>query len=124
MEMNLNVVLKELKPSKKEYKEIRDFNRKITRTIEKLAKNVKPMVCGSVAKDTWISEKNEIDLFLLFDSKLSKKDLEKKGLNLAKKIVKELKGNYEIAFAEHPYLKSWIEKYQVDIVPAYLIKNS
>jgi tRNA nucleotidyltransferase (CCA-adding enzyme) len=123
MEMDLKIVLKKLKPSKKEYKEIRDFNRKMTKTIEKLAKNVKPMVCGSVAKDTWISEKNEIDMFLLFDSKLTKKELEKRGMVLAKKIVKELKGKYEIAFAEHPYLKSWIGKYQVDIVPAYSIKN-
>jgi tRNA nucleotidyltransferase (CCA-adding enzyme) len=121
--MNLKIVLKQLKPSKKEYKEMEDFERKLTRVVGKLVNDVKPMVCGSVAKDTWISKKNEIDLFLLFNPKLTKKELEKKGMTLAKKIVNEMKGKYEIAFAEHPYLKSWIDKYQVDIVPAYSIKN-
>lgn len=121
--MDLKIVLKDIKPSKKEYKEIEDFSKKLIETIEKLSKNVKPLVCGSVAKDTWLSKKNEMDMFLLFDPKLTKKELEKKGMLLAKKIVKEMKGKYEIAFAEHPYLKSWIGKYQVDIVPAFMIKD-
>jgi tRNA nucleotidyltransferase (CCA-adding enzyme) len=121
--MDLKVVLKELKPSKKEYREMEDFSRRLIKLTEKISKDVKPMVCGSVAKDTWLSKKNELDLFLLFDSKLTKKELEKKGMALAKKIVNETKGKDEIAFAEHPYLKSWIGKYQVDIVPAFLIKD-
>jgi tRNA nucleotidyltransferase (CCA-adding enzyme) len=121
--MNLKFVLNKLKPSKKEDKEMEDFTKKLIKINEKLAKNVKPIICGSVAKNTWLSKKNEIDLFLLFDSKLSKKELEKRGIDLAKKIVKALKGKYQIAFAEHPYLRSWIEKYQIDIVPAYSIEN-
>jgi tRNA nucleotidyltransferase (CCA-adding enzyme) len=121
--MNLNFVLNKLKPSKKEDKEMKGFTRKLIKINGKLAKNVKPMICGSVAKDTWLSKKNEIDFFLLFDSKLSKKELEKRGIDLAKKIVKVLKGKYQIAFAEHPYLRSWIGKYQIDIVPCYSIEN-
>ncbi|MFH1474060.1 MAG: CCA tRNA nucleotidyltransferase [Candidatus Aenigmatarchaeota archaeon] len=121
--MDLKSVLNELKPSKKEYKEMEDFIAKLTKLTGNLEKDVKPLVCGSVAKDTWISEKNEVDLFLLYDPKISKKELEKNGMILAKKIVKELKGKHEIAFAEHPYLKAQIGKYQVDIVPAYSIKD-
>jgi tRNA nucleotidyltransferase (CCA-adding enzyme) len=123
MVTTLKTVLKRIKPSEKEEKEMRDFVRKIVETTKKISKKVKPMVCGSVAKNTWLSKKNELDLFILFDPGVSKKELEKEGLEIAKKIVKKLNGRYQIAYAEHPYLRGWIGKYQVDIVPCYDVKN-
>lgn len=117
-------VLKRVKPTKTEKEKMRRFTNKLLKKIKKMTKKAKPMVCGSVAKNTWISKTKEIDLFLLYPTKLSKKELEKKGLVLAKKIVKEFKGNYEIAFSEHPYLKAYINKFEIDIVPAYAVKNS
>jgi tRNA nucleotidyltransferase (CCA-adding enzyme) len=121
--MNLKTVLKEIKPSRKEKKEMNSFVSKILKTSRKISKIIKPMICGSIAKDTWLSKRYELDLFLLFKPSFSKKQIEKKGLEIAKKIVKTLKGKYQIAFAEHPYLRGWIGKFQVDIVPCYSIKD-
>ena len=121
--MELKSVLSKIKPSNSEYRKMEKFTEKLVRTATGLSKDAKPMICGSVAKDTWLSEKNETDLFLLFEPSISKKELETKGLSLAKMIVKKMKGKYQLAYAEHPYLKSKISKYEVDIVPCYDIED-
>ncbi len=121
--MNLNLVLKNIKPSKKEERKMDNFIEKLMETARKLSKDVKPIICGSVEKDTWLAKKYELDIFLLFSPNVSRKQLEEKGLTLAKNIIKKLKGKYEIAFAEHPYLRGWVGKFQIDIVPCYKIKH-
>jgi tRNA nucleotidyltransferase (CCA-adding enzyme) len=122
MKMDLKSVLDNIKPSKREEEKMRSFTDRLISTASKLSK-VKPLLCGSIEKGTWLSEKSEVDLFLLFKLSLSKKQLEKKGLELAKKIIRVMKGKYVIAYAEHPYLRGTIGKYQVDIVPCYEITN-
>ena len=123
MQMNLNEVLKAIKPDETEKKEMKSFIERLIETAKKLSKEAKPMVCGSVEKDTWLSKKYELDLFLLYKPDIPKKELEVKGLGLAKKIIKGLKGKFQIAFAEHPYLRGWVGKFQIDIVPCYEIEN-
>lgn len=120
--MDLKSVLDNIKPSKREEEKMKSFTDRLISTASKLSK-VKPLLCGSIEKGTWLSEKSEVDLFLLFKPSLSKKQLEKKGLELAKKIIRVMKGKYVIAYAEHPYLRGTIGKYQVDIVPCYEIAN-
>lgn len=121
--MELKSVLSKIKPNRLEYKQMEAFKTKLIKTTEKLSIEAKPIICGSAEKDTWLSKNNEVDLFLMFNAALSKKELEIKGISLAKKVVKKLGGKYQIAFAEHPYLKSRIGKYEVDIVPCYLVGN-
>jgi tRNA nucleotidyltransferase (CCA-adding enzyme) len=90
-------------------------------------KSVRPMICGSVEKGTWLAERREIDMFLLFDPKVERDELQKSGLEIAKKIIASLKGKYVIAYAEHPYLKGKVnfkgKEYGMDIVPAYDIAD-
>ncbi len=121
--MDPSSVLKSIKPSGKEEEEMNGFVEKLLETAGKLSKEMKPIICGSVEKDTWLSKKYELDLFLLYKPEVSKKELEEKGLTLAKKIVKKLRGKHQIAFAEHPYLRGWVGKFQIDIVPCYDIEN-
>jgi len=121
--MNLNIILKRIKPNKKEKAALEKFSNKLVKKFEKITKRAKPLICGSAAKDTWLSKRKELDLFLLFDPNISRKQLERDGLKLAKKLVKAFNGKYQIAFAEHPYLRGWIKGYEVDIVPAYSIEN-
>ncbi|MFQ6055108.1 MAG: nucleotidyltransferase domain-containing protein, partial [Methanosarcinales archaeon] len=117
----LRNVLEKIRPSKEEKNKMKNFAERVLKII--LTESAKPLLCGSVAKGTWISNKNELDLFLLFSPATSRKDLEKKGLDFAKNIIKKLKGKYEIAYAEHPYLRGWVGKYQIDIVPCYSIED-
>ncbi len=121
--MDPSSVLKSIKPSEREEREMNEFVEKLLETARKLSKEMKPIICGSVEKDTWLSKKYELDLFMLYRPDVSKKDLEEKGLALAKKIIKNLKGKHQIAFAEHPYLRGWVGKFQIDIVPCYDIEN-
>ena len=125
MEDVLRNVLKKIKPDEGEKKEVEEFSKKIISKAEEVGKtfNVKPMLCGSIAKGTWIANKNELDLFLLFNPTLPRSHLEKQGLEIGKQIVKEFNGKFEIAFAEHPYVSGKIKNnnrtFDVDIVPCY-----
>ena len=106
--MELKSVLSKIMPSQKEEREMRRFSEKVLKVAESMSKEFKPMFCGSFAKGTWLSTKRELDLFLLFDPSVHRKKLEQEGLKYAKNIVKKLKGKYQIAYAEHPYLLSLI----------------
>lgn len=116
--------LKRIKPSEEERKHLSEAVEKILLTAEKFAKiyNMKPMLCGSVAKDTWLSPP-EIDLFMLFSLDLPRKKLEEYGLQSAKDIFEAMGGKYTTAYSEHPYLTGLVKfdgkAYSVDIVPAY-----
>jgi tRNA nucleotidyltransferase (CCA-adding enzyme) len=129
MEDVLRNVLKKIKPDEGEKKEVEEFSKKIISKAEEVGKtfNVKPMLCGSIAKGTWIANKNELDLFLLFNPTLPRSHLEKQGLEIGKQIVKEFNGKFEIAFAEHPYVSGKIKNnnrtFDVDIVPCYDLKD-
>lgn len=122
----LKGVLNKVKPSKPEIAAMAVMYKKAIAAASK-NKAVKPMICGSVEKNTWLADKRELDMFLLFNPAVSREDLQKKGLDAAKKIIGSLKGKYVIAYAEHPYLKGELKfkgkSYGIDIVPAYDIAD-
>jgi len=122
----LQKVLKKIKPSKAESEDMNALVKKVLSAAKK-AGSKKALICGSVEKGTWLAQRKELDMFLLFSPSVSREELEKKGLGLAKKIVKLLKGKFIIAYAEHPYLRATIafkkKKYGLDIVPAYDIRD-
>ena len=72
---------------------------------------------GSVAKDTWLRENPDIDIFMRLPTSIPRKNLG----DVALKIAKNAAGSYEQIerFAEHPYLQLMVEDYRVDIVPCY-----
>jgi len=78
-------------------------------------------VGGSVAKDTWLSgdEDVDIDLFMLFPPSMSKNELGRLGLDVAKKAFKEYRQRER--YAEHAYLETWVEGVRANIVPCYRI---
>ena len=123
-------VLNKTKPTVAEKSEMKEFIDKLTDVTTPIAKlyGAKPMLCGSVTKNTWIREKREADLFLLFSPGINKKNLSDQGLRISKEVISQLKGKYEIAYAEHPYLRGMVKykgkDYQVDIVPAYSVKDA
>ncbi len=113
-------ILKKIKPKKEEENKIKAISEKLIQTAEKISEKYgfKPMLCGSVAKGTWIPP-GEIDLFLLFPEELSRKDLERKGLNSAKAIGRKLGANCYKKYSEHPYLRCVYEGIEIDIVPCF-----
>jgi len=82
------------------------------------------MIVGSVTRDTWLPDKKEFDVFILFPKDLKPSELEKYGLQVAKEIVKEMKGTFTLKYAQHPYLSAKINDVEIDIVPCYKIKDT
>ena len=72
---------------------------------------------GSVAKDTWLKENPDIDIFMRLPISIPRKSLG----DIALRIAKNAAGSYKQIerFAEHPYLQLIVEDYRVDIVPCY-----
>ena len=115
-------ILKKIRPTAEERQKINQLVERCTRTLqEKIAeKNIAAEVSlqGSIAKDTWISGDKNIDMFLIFSHEYSREELKKYGLKIG--ILSE----YEIAYAEHPYVRNLMEGYEVDVVPAYEFREN
>jgi len=116
-------VLKKIRPSREERKLMKEVSEKVVSTAREILSvyGAEPMMCGSVAKNTWI--KPELDLFMLFNPMLPRKKLEEYGLRAAKEIIKKLGGSYTISYAEHPYVRGVIKfrdrQFSLDVVPCY-----
>jgi tRNA nucleotidyltransferase (CCA-adding enzyme) len=114
-------ILKKITPKKEEYAKIeaisRELERKITLACQQEGVHAIVRVEGSVAKDTWLSENPDIDIFMRLPTSIPRKNLGDIGLKIAKKAA----GKYEQLerFAEHPYLQIFVDGYRVDIVPCY-----
>ncbi len=121
----LNDVKKEIKPSKEEEKRMKDVINKITKITKKI---ITPLgldytISGSFIRNTWLSDKKEFDLFILFPKEYTKGELQTTGLRIGKKIMETVGGSHEIAYAEHPYTKGFFGDFSVDLVPCYKLKK-
>jgi tRNA nucleotidyltransferase (CCA-adding enzyme) len=122
----LEKVLKRITPDEKERERTGGALSSIRKATEDAIKplNLKYTLAGSFLRDTWLPDKLEFDIFILFPESVTRERLEKTGLDVGKKIVKALKGTYEIAYAEHPYIRAKVGGYDVDFVPCYDIKDA
>lgn len=116
-------VLSHIAPSKKELLFETAFAQNLSSLFSKhLPKNVIPSITGSVAKRTFVSGNNEVDLFLLFPKSTSKKDFESILISLLSKALPGV--GYQLSYAEHPYLRFHYQNHRIDLVPAYKISDS
>lgn len=120
----LNNVKKRIIPALSDKQDMKDFTAEL---ISACSKTYKPIICGSVGKDTWLSHRREADMFMIFSPNITKKQLEIRGLSAGKKITKKLGGKWKLAYSEHPYLQALFKfrgkEYEVDLVPAFGISN-
>jgi tRNA nucleotidyltransferase (CCA-adding enzyme) len=116
-------VLKRIKPTIEEKKEMEDYSSGLIELIKNEFKgtefNVDVSVYGSVSRDTWLSYEKDIDVFVSFPKEYSKKELEEAVTKVGRKILK----NLEKRFAEHPYVRGVYDGLHVEIVPCYAVKD-
>jgi tRNA nucleotidyltransferase (CCA-adding enzyme) len=116
-------VLQELKPSYDEETQILTFAKKIVKQINYvLAESKLDAVAelhGSVAHGTWIKEQRELDVFIIFEE-YSGRDKLNNALDVLKKKTDWV---FTEAYAEHPYLRTAMNNYQLDIVPCFKVKG-
>ncbi|MEM4133739.1 MAG: CCA tRNA nucleotidyltransferase [Candidatus Micrarchaeia archaeon] len=115
-------VLKKIKPSEKEQARQREIAMKIVSELDRITpKDVSIELVGSTAKGTNLKGDMDFDVFMLFSKDYSLKDMLTLAMKYSKKFCKGRK--YEIAYAQHPYVRTWVEGVEVDIVPSYKIED-
>lgn len=80
---------------------------------------VRALVAGSAARETFVKDRLDIDLFLLFPPDLPRARLEEEGLALGAAVLTDTQTRY----AEHPYLRGRFEGFAVDAVPGYAVRD-
>ena len=80
---------------------------------------VRALVAGSAARATFLSDRLDIDLFLLFPPDLPRDRLKTEGLALGAAVLSET----ETRYAEHPYLRGRFGGFAVDAVPGFAIED-
>jgi tRNA nucleotidyltransferase (CCA-adding enzyme) len=119
-------VLEMLKPKREEYELIENVYKKIADKIGEKASNsgiqVEVTLQGSIAHDTWLSGDRDLDIFVLFPLTLTLEELRAKGFNILLEAAKEI-GRYELRFAEHPYVRVFVNGVEADLVPAFKVPD-
>lgn len=120
-------ILKDIKPSNIENKSIISSINTVTSLLKKIVpKDVEIMVTGSVSRGTNLKGNSDVDIFLLFKTGTTKESLTKLGLKYGKALVQSKSDRYEIKYAEHPYVRVYLNALGIkaDIVPALKIQNA
>ncbi len=88
---------------------------------ERNLQNFEVSLQGSLAKDTWLPENRDIDIFVI----LSKEYPVSKLRDIVKmliEIAEENNINWRLKYAQHPYVQYIVESYEIDVVPCYRIE--
>ena len=119
-------VLREIKPKPEEYELLhRAFNRvreAVARELERQGIEAEVTVQGSLAHDTWLSGDRDIDVFVLFPKTTPIEELRGKYFQVLVNAVASI-GEYELRYAEHPYVRVHVNGVEADIVPAYKLDS-
>jgi tRNA nucleotidyltransferase (CCA-adding enzyme) len=118
-------ILKKITPTQADRAKIaalaKELQQKVARACEEQGVKATVRVEGSVAKDTWLREEPEIDIFMRLPITIPRQSLGKISLKIARKATE---GAEQIErFAEHPYLEAFIGNVRVNIVPCYDVKR-
>jgi tRNA nucleotidyltransferase (CCA-adding enzyme) len=118
-------ILKKITPTQADRAKITalatELQRKVLRACQEQGVKAAVRVEGSVAKDTWLREEPEIDVFMRLPTTIPRRSLGEISLKIARKAAE---GAEQIErFAEHPYLEAFIGDVRVNIVPCYDVKQ-
>jgi len=117
----LNYAKKEATPPKKLQQKKQRIAKKVCDLVSECIKEYPQVVGfelgGSYAKDTWLPEKADIDIFVKFNKKTSEKDFRNIGTKIGFQSLKKHKPYTR--HAEHPFVEAIIDGTRVNIVPCY-----
>jgi tRNA nucleotidyltransferase (CCA-adding enzyme) len=80
---------------------------------------VRALVAGSAARGTFLGDRLDIDLFMLFPPDLADDRLREEGLALGRAVLSDP----AVRYAEHPYLRGTFDGWPVDAVPGFAITD-
>ena len=118
-------VLKRITPSGSDREHVLSLAKRLTRKVREASKEkgveAEIRVEGSVAKDTWLKEEPEIDIFMRVPTTMPREAFGTVCLEIARKATEGFKQIER--FAEHPYLEAFVDGVRVNIVPCYRVKR-
>lgn len=114
----LEIVIPSEEERRKAKKAEEELKRRLNNLLEKF-NYIEYKFLGSYARDTWLKNNLEIDLFLLFPESVNEKEMEEIAIEIGKTIVDE----YELRYAAHPYVHGKVLGVEVDVVPCYKLKR-
>jgi tRNA nucleotidyltransferase (CCA-adding enzyme) len=118
----LQDLLKDYLPTAEEQNELQSIAMDIIKEINCICKNEKidanAVEVGSTSKNTNL-KCSDIDIFITFSRSYTVDFIEKKGLEIGHKVLKNATEKY----AEHPYISGHVNGIKVDIVPAFKINE-
>ena len=118
-------ILQKINPTTEDRKKVtalaKDLEEKVAASAKKRGIEATVRVEGSVAKDTWLREEPDIDVFMCLPPTIPRKSLGEVSLEIAREAT--LGSRQVERFAEHPYLEAYVQDYRVNIVPCYCAKR-
>lgn len=121
--MNLSRVLKAIRPSDEEREMELAFCELLVHHIsESSPRSCEVVLTGSMAKRTFLRDKRDVDVFVLFDRSVPKEELEAYVKDIMDSAFPSL--GYQLSYAEHPYVRFHFEGRRIDLVPAYKISDA
>lgn len=109
-------ILKKIKPTKKEDREVKEIVSEFLLKLNRNLINAKAIVGGSFAKNTWLRSDHDIDIFVLFEKDYHISDMLEEALKKSFKKVVRIRGSRD-------YFQVKYKKYDFEIVPVFKIKN-
>jgi tRNA nucleotidyltransferase (CCA-adding enzyme) len=118
-------ILKEITPTQTDRVKLaalaKELRQKVLRASQEQGIKTAVRVEGSVAKDTWLRQEPEIDIFMRLPPTIPRRELGEISLKIARKATQGAKQVER--FAEHPYLEAFIDGVRLNIVPCYDAKS-
>src|SRR3989338_6755002 len=111
-------VLGKISPSAEEADEEKRFASRLKKTLEGAGAE-KVSFVGSAARDTGLRGDNDIDLFIQYPATLEKDYIVEKTFAYVRK---NIKADWIVRYAEHPYLQTKIGGFKVEVIPCFTAK--
>jgi tRNA nucleotidyltransferase (CCA-adding enzyme) len=118
-------ILEKITPTKEDKAKIealaKELEQKVASSCAKHNIKATVRVEGSVAKDTWLKEDPDIDVFMRLPASIPRRALGEISLEIAREATE---GSRQVErFAEHPYLEAFVADVRVNVVPCYAVKR-
>ena len=128
----LSGVLRRIRPTPKTQATVESLGRMLVSEIEAIVEKLSPgclvEVEGSVAKGTYLEKQHDIDVFVFYPPETPREKMEQATLDLGRKWAEGRQARYQIAYAEHPYVRVFLDheglNFKVDVVGAFLITST
>jgi len=123
--IQMNNILKKIKPSRFEHdhlhEELNNFLNKLNKQLT--TTNAQAIMGGSIAKNTWLKNQHDIDIFVNFDYKKYKNKSAELS-NILEKQLHKLSLDFKRLHGSRDYFQIKKESYALELIPVLEIKNS